>query len=355
MRYGFVFLSAALAATLAGGPSPIAAQEVSVATSPETSGAGTAKLAFTKDGRLLHEIQSVSAAAWGEFGHVRAITYDTRTGKIIHLLTLGPDTWFFSATSDGRTAIISIDRDRKDARAHLLLVDMETGQAQDIPSKWFDADDHNPYAQISGDGRLVSAYTESNAEIGRIVTLYEWRTKKLIAKQSAGYPAGGGAWGGVTQDGEIEFLNSRTGGDIVDPKSGRLLVTIGLNSHRSLDGAWIIEFPNPLFGDAPREVIIENRSGEVAGKLDLQMTDDELYKTWRGAFCGRSARFIAASADTVRAFEIPSGKKIADFPKTTWQDPDATKTDPTPTVACSFNGKRVAIRSGVRLTLHDLN
>ena len=31
------------------------------------------------------------------------------------------------------------------------------------------------------------------------------------------------------------------------------------------------------------------------------------------------------------------------------------KTDPTVTVACSSNGRRVAIRSGVRLTLHDLN
>lgn len=44
----------------------------------------------------------------------------------------------------------------------------------------------------------------------------------------------------------------------------------------------------------------------------------------------------------------------ADFPKPTWQGTLAPDSDPTVTVACSFNGKRVAIRSGTRLTLHDL-
>jgi hypothetical protein len=57
----------------------------------------------------------------------------------------------------------------------------------------------------------------------------------------------------------------------------------------------------------------------------------------------------------VQAFDIPSGKKIADFLTTTWQDPDAAKTDPTVTVACSSDAKRVAIRTGARLTLHHLN
>jgi hypothetical protein len=347
-----VVSTAVLVSTLPGS----AAQEVNFAASPDASGARTVNLAFSKDGRLLREVLSVDGRALGEFWRVRAITYDVATVSIRRALNLGPDTWFFSATSDGRTAVIAVDRDREDVRAHLLLVDMETEQTQDIPSKWFIADHDNPYAQISADGRLVSAFTEAGTE-GLVVTLYDWRTKKLVAKQSAGYPAGGIAWGGVTVDGKIEFLNNRTGGEVVDPKTGRLLVRVGPNSHRSADGAWVVEFPNPMFVDAPREVIVKNgRSGEVVGKLDLQITDDNTENWWgRGAFCGTSRRFIAATHDSVQAFEIPSGKKVAELPITTWQDADATKTDPTVTVACSSSGKRVAVRSGERLTLHDLN
>jgi hypothetical protein len=334
------------------------AQDVSVATSPETSGAGTAGLAFSNDGRLLREIQSVNPPAAGAVWSVRAITYDATTGSIKHVLNLGPHTSLFDATSDGRTAIISVDRGREDARAHLLLVDMETGQTQDIPAQWFDADDNDPYAQISGDGRIVSAYTESDSEHGLVVTLYDWQTKKFIAKQSEGYPAGGSSSGGVTADGKIEFSNNRSGGDVVDPKTGRVLVKVEPNSDRSPDGAWVVDFPNTLYQDPPAEVVIKNgTNGEAAGKLELQIANDEQLESWswaRSAFCGTSGKFIAATNDTVQAFAIPSGKKLADFPRKTWQDADAVKTDPTVAVACSADGRRVAIRSGTRLTLHDL-
>jgi hypothetical protein len=336
-----------------------AAQDVSVATSPETSGARTANLAFSNDGRLLREIQLVNPSAASPVLSVRAITYDATTGSIRHVLNLGPDTSLFSATPDGRTAIISAGRSREDARAHLLLVDMETGQTQDIPSQWFDADDNDPYAEISADGRIVSAYTESDPEHGLIVTLYDWQTKKFVAKQSWGYPAGGITSGGVTADGKIEFWNNRTGGAVVDPKTGRVLVEIEPNSHRSPDGAWVVEFPNTIYGDVPKEVIIKNgRSEEVVGKLELQIADDEQLESWswaRGAFCGTSGKFVAAANNTVQVFAMPSGKKVADFPVAAWQDADPTKTDPISIVGCSFNGKRVAIRSGTRLTLHDLN
>jgi hypothetical protein len=346
--------AAVLTSTLAGS----SAQEVSSAVLPGTADVFNENLAFSKDGRFLREVVPIRSGT-DQFSHVRAITYVTATGAIRHVWNLQPDTWFSSATSDGRTAIISVDRDRDDARARVLLVDTETGHTQDIPSNWFDADDHNPHAQISADGRLVSAYTESGSEDGPlVVSLYDWRTKKLVAKQATGYPAGGIPWGGVTEDGKIEFSDSRSGGDIVDPKTGRLLVSVGAHSHRSLDGAWVVEFPNTLFGDAPREVIIRNGRGEEVGKLDVQITEDEDMEKWmwaRSAFCGTSGRFIAATNDIVEAFEIPSGKKIADFPITTWRDSHAVKGDYPVAVACSSTGKRVAIRSGERLTLHDLN
>ena len=97
-------------------------------------------------------------------------------------------------------------------------------------------------------------------------------------------------------------------------------------------------------------------SGKVVGNLDVQISDDDAkWDSARSAFCGTSGKFITATIDSVQAFEIPSGKKIAEFPTATWQDPDAAKTDPTVTVACSSDAKRVAIRSGARLTVHHLN
>jgi hypothetical protein len=88
------------------------------------------------------------------------------------------------------------------------------------------------------------------------------------------------------------------------------------------------------------------------------MSDDEQLEAWsraRGAYCGTSGKFIAATNNTVQAFKLPSGKKLADFPIKTWQDDaDPTKTDTSAIVGCSFNGKRVAIRTDTRLTLHDL-
>jgi hypothetical protein len=354
-----LLVMAAFAAALLSTFPPSAAQDLSMAVSSGTSRGLTINLAFSRDGRLLHEIQLMNPPAVGKFSSVHAITYDSSTGSIRHCLNLGSDTWFLSATSDGRTAIISVDRYRKDAHAQLLLVDMETGRTQTIPSQWFDADDDSPDAQISADGRLVSAYSESDPQNGRVVTLYEWRTKKLIAKRSEGYPAGGIDWGGVTVDGKIEFLNNRAGGDVVDPKTGRVLVKINPNSYRSPDGRWVVEFPNTISDGVPREVVINNgRTGQVVGKLELHMADDTELESWsraRGAFCGTSGRFIAAANNTVQAFAIPSGKKIADFPITTWQDADPTKNDTAAIVGCTSNGKRMAIRSGLRLTLHDLN
>jgi hypothetical protein len=331
--------------------------DVSIAALPGTADIYGEILAFSKDGRFLREVVPISSAGTDDGWHVRAITYVAATGKIRRVWNLQPHTWCFSATTDGRISVISVDRDRPEGHAHVFLFDTETGRTQDIPSSWFDADERDPYSQISTDGRLVSAFTESGAGDGPlVVSVYNWRTKRLVAKQATGYPAGGGFGGGVTPDGKIEFLYSRSGRQIVDPKTGSFVVTMGLDSFRSADGAWVVEFPNSMLEGEPREATVKNgRSGEVVGKLDLQIPDHEESWGWRGAFCGTSGRFIAATNDTVQAFEIPSGKKIADFPKTTWQDADATKTDPAVTVACSSNGKRVAIRSGARLTLHNLD
>jgi hypothetical protein len=357
MKYRFVFFSALVISALVAAFCPTSAQEVSVSAMPGTVDLYQDTLAFSRDGRFLREIASIRSFDTDKFSHVRVNTYVAATGEIRHTWDLQPDTWCFSTTTDGRIAVISADRDRQEGHTHLFLFDTETGRPQDIPSSWYDGDLNNPYAAISGDGRLVSAFSDSGAEDGPlVVTLYNWRTKKVVAKHSEGYPAGGISWGGVTEDGKITFLNNRVGGDVVEPKTGRLLVTVGTNSHRSPDGAWDVEFPNTMYSDAPLEVIIANRRGEVVGKLDIQMTIDN-QQNWSGAraaFCGTSGRFIAATNVTVQAFEIPSGRQIASFPAESWRTTNPENAGVT-SVACSLTGRRVAIRSGERLTLHDLN
>jgi hypothetical protein len=129
----------------------------------------------------------------------------------------------------------------------------------------------------------------------------------------------------VTADGKIEFMNNRTSGDVVDPRTGRLLVNVVPNSYRSVDGAWVVEFPNPDYGGSSKSIPIKSGlNGELAGQLDIKIASDDEEEAWgwaRGAFCGTSGRFIAASKDTVKAFAIPSGKKIAEFPAKSWQEP----------------------------------
>ena len=351
----------AIAAVLLSAASDIAAQDVTFAALPGNAAANSEILAFSKDGRLLREVVPISSADAPDVWHARAITYVAATGKVLRVWDLQAHTLCLSATTDGRTLVISAGIDLPKAHVHVFLFDTNTGRTQDVPSSWFDANERDPDSRISADGRLVSAFTESGAGDGPldaplIVSVYDWPTKKLIAKQATGYPAGGGFGGGVTPDGKIEFLYSRSGSQVVDPKTGQLIVKMGTDAFRSADGAWVVEFAEPEVDDGPREVIVTNgRNGEVAAKLDMHLTDEEFAVGGRGAFCGTSGKFIAATTDSVQAFEIPSGKKIAEFATTTWQDPDAAKTNPVVIVACSFDAKRVAIRSGARLTLHNLN
>jgi len=162
MNYRFVFFSVVLAAALVDVRSFSAAQEVSVAAQPGTVDAYQEILAFSNDGRFLHEVASISPVGSEQFSHVRAITYVAATGEIRHVWNLQPDTGCSSATTDGQMAVISVDRDRPERHPHLFLLDTETGQTQDIPSSWFDDDEDNPYATISGDGQFVSSYSESS-------------------------------------------------------------------------------------------------------------------------------------------------------------------------------------------------
>jgi hypothetical protein len=272
-------------------------------------------------------------------------------------LTFSKDGRIFRETGslDGRAMVIAADVDMPDARAHLFLLDADTGDTQDIPREWFDADETRPSAAISGDGRLVSIYSEWSPEYQcMLVKIYDWRTKTLVAKQTRGEFAGGFSSGAVTEDGKIVFSNNRSGSYIVDPTTGQTLLHLGNDAFRSPNGAWVVEFPDRFYGDSGTDVTIrDGENGRVLGKLDLPMSEDEAEKPWQGAFCGASGKFVAVTDDMAVIFAIPSGKKIASFSVGTWRDTDP-KGYPLAAVACTSDGKRVAIRSGSRITFHSV-
>jgi len=278
------------------------------------------------------------------------------------MFDLEPDTELFSATTDARIAVIAENGGRPEGPVRLFLFDTETGRTQDIPPSWFGPEGLLPdaFANISGDGRLVSIHSDSGpGDSPRIVNVYNWRTKKLVAQQATGFSAGGFDGGGVTVDGKIEFTNNRTGTEIVDPKTGQWLLSYGPNSVRSPDGAWVVELAGYLHARERLETtVINGFNGKILGKLDLDLNGEggELGWSWSGAFCGTSGRFIAWNPYSVLAFSIPSRKQIASIPAGTWRDKNlpASPNLPSMSVGCNWNGKRVAIRSGGRLTLHYL-
>jgi hypothetical protein len=304
---------------------------------------GGAKLAFSEDGKVLHAIES------------RAITYDADTGAETKIVALAPDSSVPSVTSDGRTAIVALGI--SGAKIHLLLLDTETGQSEDIPSGWYDPTDPEVDDALSGDGRLISFYSENGpADQPLSVSVYDWPGKTLVAKRTSEYFSAGGAFGGgVTVDGAVEFDNDRVGVNVVDLKTGRLMGTFGLFSIRSPDGAWVIEFPDLSFDEtAPKDVLVKDgANGQTRGKLDLQVADDEVYGSMNGAFCGTTGRFVVGRGRGVAMYDVRSGALLASFPATSWRDATATNTDSVE-VACSSTGTRVAILSGTRLTIHDL-
>jgi hypothetical protein len=292
-------------------------------------------------------------------GRSRALVYEVgammigRPAATVDNLT--PGTEIRSVTSDGRKAILAVAD--SSAHVHLVLLDTTTGQREDIPSSWYDPTDSDAIAALSGDGRLVSIYSESGpADSPMTVTVYDWPTKTLVVKRTSEYiSAGGGFGGGVTTDGEIEFENNRVGRKIVDLKTGRLLGWFGFDSVRSPDGVWVVDFPDRTWNEsAPKDVLLKDgTNGQTRGKLDLQVADDQTFGSMHGAFCGTTGRFVLAGGRAVALYTIAGGNLLASFPAASWRDPNVDDTD-RPTVACSSSETRVAILSGSRLTFHDL-
>jgi len=330
---------------------PVAPQNVSIARSYDAHMPPDeyVKLAF------------VDANHFYAIGSNRALVYEV--GAIVNgrppaiVAKFDPDTEVRSVTSDGRKAILVITDSPE--RFRLILLDSTTSKREDIPSSWYDSTDSEIPAALSGDGRLLSIYSEAGpTDSPMTVSVYDWQTKSLVAKRASELiSAGGGFGGGVTTDGQIEFVNGRVGSKLVDLKSGRLLGRFGPDSVRSPDGKWVVEFPDQSFNEsAPKEAIIKDgTNAQPRGKLNLDppVGDNEIYGSISGAFCGTTGHFVVARGRTVTLYSIPSGSLVVNFPASSWRDPKADDTT-RPTVACSPTGTRVAILSSSRLTFHDL-
>jgi hypothetical protein len=289
--------------------------------------------------------------------HVHVVTIDTLTSKVLHTIDLQPDTTAPAINSDGSKAIV-VQGDYQSKDHHLFLLDTETGKLAPLPSLWSTPAD-DPDVALSGDGHLISFYTESGPpERPLMVRVYALPTKTFVASQTSPFTnAGGILGGGVTEDGKaIEFANNRSGSSFVDLQSGRPLASFGPSFVRSPDGQWVVQLPNQTFAEdsTPQKILIEDgRTAKPLGAIDRKVSEEESYGRMNGAFCGTTGVFILAGENAVAVYAIPSGKLLQTFPASKWQAPTGAGSW-SPSVACSPNAKQVAILSGTRLTLHPL-
>jgi hypothetical protein len=282
---------------------------------------------------------------------------DARAMFADHIVNFEFDDELRAISPDGRKMIVAAGM--CGIEPHLVFLDTLTSRREEIPRGWYDPGDFEVDAAFSGDDRLLSIYSESGTtEAPAMVSVYDWPTQTLVATRYSIYISAGGGFGGdITADGQIEFVNNRVGRKLVDLKTGRLLGWFGMDSVRSPDGKWVVEFPNLSFNEtAPKEVLVKDgANAQPRGKLNLDspLTDDDIYGSMNGAFCGNTSRLVVARANEVSLYAIPSGNLLANFPVSSWRNPRADERD-VPTVACSPTGTRVAILSGSRLTFHDL-
>jgi hypothetical protein len=317
-----------------------------------------AKLAFS-DADHFYAIGNTRAIVYVPWATIfkRPTPADTVVMFAANVANFEFDTEVRAISSDGRKAILATGVCGNEKK--LAFLDTATGQRKEIPSDWYDLTDSDAIAALSGDGRLLSIYSETGpAESPMAVTVYDWPTKTLVAKRTSEWISAGGSFGGgVTADGAVEFDNNRVGRKLVDLKTGRLLGKFGYDSARSPDGAWVVDFPDRNWNEsAPKDVLIKDgTNGHTRGKLNLdsQLTDDDLYGSMTGAFCGNTVRFVVARQQSVSLYSIPSGNLLANFPVSSWRDPKVDDMN-VATIACSPTGNRVAILSGSRLTFHDL-
>jgi hypothetical protein len=340
----FLTPTAALAAFFMWTVSASPVQRLRVTTTVEaaTAADSNAQLLFSKNGGSLYAVGK------------RALTYNARSAVITNTVDIEPGAQVFSI-SPAPTALLGV---LSGTRVRLRLLQLNNGQLRDLPTNWYDADYSGRAAATSGDGRLISIYSENGpAAQPMTVTVYNWPAGTLAARRMSEYIAAGGIFsGGVTVDGLVEFVNNRAGRRVVDLKTGRLIGAFAFSSLRSPNGAWVVEFPDRTFNEsASKDVVVKDgASAAIRGRLEVQIEDIEAYAgVINGAFCGTTGRFVLARRGSVAIYSIPSGTLLANLPTVSWQDASAAPDDRVH-AACSSNGGRIAVLSGNRLTIHEL-
>jgi len=303
LRSQIVVLILSLLATPAFGQ-PAAAQDTRVIPY------GNLYLRFSRDGSLLRVI-GLSPGDANTRQHVRAVTYAAKTGTVVHVVNLPADTNVLSVTSDGATAVVSTDASSQDA--HLFLLNTATATLQAIPESWYQPGS-DPYAELSGDGRLVSTYTEDESDTPMTVTVYDWPSKTVVAtRKSAFVAAGGWVGGGVTEDGEVEFEGNRVGSTIDDLKTGRDMAKFGPSAVRSPNGQWEVEFPNWTWIESgSTDVFVEGRHERIDGRQARRAYSgqgSESLRQYHWSFLWRQRTLHHGQRRTAsRLNTLPSGK-----------------------------------------------
>jgi hypothetical protein len=322
---------------------PVQRLRVTATVEAATAADSSAKLLFSENGGSLYAVGK------------RALTYNARSAVITNTVDIGPGAQVFSISPAGPTALLGV---LSGTRVRLRLLQLNNGQLRDLPSNWYDADYSGVVAATSGNGRLISIYSENgSADQPMTVTVYNWPAGTLTARRMSEYIAAGGvSGGGITVDGLVEFVNNRTGRKLVDLKTGRSIGVFAFSSLRSPNGAWVVEFPDRTFNEsAPKDVVVKDgATAAVRGRLEAQIEDSEAFAgIVDGAFCGTTGRFVLARHGSVAMYSIPSGSLLANLPAVSWQDTSAAPDDRVH-AACSSNGSRIAVLSGNRLTIHEL-
>jgi hypothetical protein len=302
------------------------------------------QLAFSENGQLLRMIGN------------RVTTYNATTGTALDNIALDANAQILSIAANGQTVLFAVPISAPAGRVRLRLFDAVTRRIQDLPTDWY-SESNDPIAAISANGRLISTYSDGGpAEQPMVVTVYDWLVKRQVARRTSEYiSAGGGLGGGVTVDGVVEFVSNRAGRKLVDLETGRFIGSFGYFAVRSVDGAWVVEFPNRTWNEsAPKDVLVKDgATAAIRGKLALEIADDETHDAVTGTFCGATGWFVLARHGSVAVYSIPSGSLLVEFPPAAWRDTSANRDDRA-RVACSPTGTRVAILAGTRLTIHDL-
>lgn len=276
------------------------------------------RVTFTADGSLMRFTRD-------------AVQRFDKAGTPTVRLTFPEGAIFADRTALGDFALLCVND-------HVELFDTTSGARKPLAMLGKVSEMHGP-PSMSGDGKLVARCRLVDMILR--IDVFERVNDTLLATRESLHPPGGFFWAGVSRDSlRATFVSSR-GGVIFDSIWGNDTLHVEGWSTPSPDGRWLLRSETGPFGSL-RDVdvvVLEGASGRVRGALANAFTTAEhpLNQSVRVAFCDGQDRVVIARSSEVSVHALPSGRIIASRPS---DDPIA---DAAPEVACSGDGKRMAI------------